>query len=180
MIYCLDSNTIIWGIKKQSTAGQEEMITRSEQLFSNADEYGDFLLVPTIVLAEILAPEPVIIRAKYLEILNKSFIISPFDSRAALKYAEILYNRFSEVKEAADNTNTSRQKMKADHMIIATALVNGANCIYSTDLGLKAFANGLIDVRDLPPIKSHITGKYSTQADLFGGVTMQQNDDTPY
>lgn len=169
MIYCLDSNIIIWGIKKQATAGQEEMIPRAEQIFARADEYEDYLVIPAMVLAEVLASETPHIRGRYLEIISKSFIIAPFDIRAALKYAEILHDRFEEVKNIAIATNTPRQKMKVDHMIIAIAIVNNANCIYSTDSGLKAFASGLIDIRDVPPIRQEAPPKISAQTNLFGG-----------
>lgn len=72
MIYCIDSNIIIWGIKKQATDGQEEMIKRAEQFFLHADEYDDIILIPSIVLAEILAPDPPQLKAKYIEILSKT------------------------------------------------------------------------------------------------------------
>lgn len=167
MIYCIDSNIIIWGIKKQATKGQEEMIARAEQIFAKADELEDYIVIPTVALSEILAPELPHIRAKYIEILKKSFVIAPFDERAALKYAEIMHERFEEVKDLAASTNNPRQKTKVDHMIIATALVYNANAIYSTDGGLKTFASGLIDVRDLPQPKTTATISPS-QTDLFG------------
>lgn len=167
MVYCIDSNIIIWGIKKQATPGQEEMIERAEHFFSSVDEYEDFLLIPSMVLAEVLAPEPPQIRAAYLDILTKGFIIAPFNEMASLKYAELLYNRFEEIRNLASATDTSRQKMKVDHMIVATAIVNNANCIYSTDPGLKAFAKGYIDVRDLPQKKQNISAPTSQQGDLF-------------
>lgn len=167
MIYCIDSNIVIWGIKKQATAGQEQMIARAEQIFSKADELEDYIVIPTVVLSEILAPELPQIRAKYIEIFKKHFIVAPFDERAALKYAEIMHERFEEVKNLANSTNNPRQKTKVDHMIIATALVYNANAIYSTDIGLKTFALGLIDVRDLPPLKQDLPNQNSTQANLF-------------
>jgi hypothetical protein len=95
---------------------------------------------------------------------------------AALKYAEILYNRFEEVRNIAAATNTPRQKMKVDHMIIAIALVNNASCIYSTDGGLKAFANGLIDVRDLPPIKQSTPKPREFQGSLSFEDNERDND----
>lgn len=167
MIYCVDSNIIIWGIKKQATPGQEEMIIRAENLFSRVDEYEDIIIIPAVVLAEILTPEPPAIRSKIIEILSKSFIIAPFNERAALKYAEIVNGRFDDVKNIADEANIPRQKMKVDHMVIATALVNGANCIYSTDKGLKAFSNGYIDVKELPPIKEIIAPQSNKQSSMF-------------
>lgn len=166
MIYCIDSNIIIWGIKRQATKGQEEMIDRAVQFFSKADEFEDIILIPTIVLAEVLAPEPPQVRAHYLEILSKNFVLPTFNQMAALKYSEILYNRFEDVRNIANETNSVKQRVKADHMIIATAIVNNANAIYTTDKGLKAFADGYIDVRDLPPISTN-NFKPSQQGDLF-------------
>jgi hypothetical protein len=51
--------------------------------------------------------------------------------------------------------------MKVDHLIVASALVGGAGCIYSEDKGLKTFGQKFIEVRDLPtpPL---------IQQDLFG------------
>jgi predicted nucleic acid-binding protein len=170
MIYCIDSNIIIWGIKKQASKGQEEMIARAEQIFAKADELEDYILIPTVALSEILAPELPHIRAKYLEIFKKSFIVAPFDERAALKYAEIMHERFEEVKDLAASTNTPRQKTKVDHMIIATALVHGATAIYSTDEGLRKFAKGLIDVRDVPPLKQVIQVQSIHQNTLFADI----------
>lgn len=175
MIYCIDSNVIIWGIKRQASAGQQDMIARAELLFSNADEYQDYIVIPTVVAAEILAPELPEVRTKYLEILKKSFIVAPFDERAALKYAEILHNRFEEVRKIANETGVSRQRMKVDHMIIATAIVNNANCIYTTDGGLKTFANGLIDVRDLPTPKTTKPGQAVTQTDMFQALKIEND-----
>lgn len=167
MIYCIDSNIIIWGIKKQAGEGQEEMIARAEQFFFHADEYEDIILIPTMVLAEILAPEPPQIKAKYLEILSKNFVLVPFNEMASLKYAELLYNRFDDVRNMATAADVTKQRMKVDHMIIATAIVNNANAIYSTDQGLKSFAQGYIDVRDLPPIKNTLPFQTTQQGKLF-------------
>ena len=171
MICCVDSNIIVWGIKKQATIGQEENIVRAEKIFARADEYNDFILVPTIVLAEVLATEPPAVRIRYLEIFTKNFIVAPFDERAAMKYAEILFGRLDEVKAIAEASGTPRQKMKADHLIIATAIVNGASAIYSTDGGLKNFAAGLIDVRDLPPLIEPQEFKVTGQLPLWAEIS---------
>lgn len=150
MTICIDSQVIVWGIKKQPTKGQEEMVSKAEYFFEWVDNNGHEIILPTIVVAEVLAPEPETIRAKYLETLSKAFIVVNFDTRAALKYAQLLNGRFEEVKKLQEETGTVRQKMKADHMIIATAIVNNANCIYSYDGGLTKFAQGFIDVKEFP------------------------------
>jgi hypothetical protein len=152
MIVCIDSNIIIWGIKKQITAGQEadRLIERAEYFFKWVDADKIDVLIPSIVLAEILAPEPENLRAEYYNILSKNFIIVNFDERTAFKYAQLVHGRFDELKKAAIEADISRNKMKIDHMIVACAMVNNANCIYSHDNGLKKFAADRIDVRELP------------------------------
>lgn len=167
MTICIDSQIIVWGIKKQSSIGQEDMVLKAEAFFRWIDDSKHDVIIPTIVVAEVIAKEPTEIRASYLEILNKSFIITNFDTRAALKYADLLYGRFKEVKDVAAEIGVERQRMKADHMIIATAIANGANRIYSYDSGIKSFSTGFIDVQEFPI--------QVVQRNLFSN-----NDDTPF
>lgn len=108
--------------------------------------------MPALVAAEVLVHEPDEIRNQFLKILTKNFIIADFDTRAALKYAELLHGRLEEIKRIASVNDTVRQKMKVDHLIISTAIVNNASCIYSYDKALRAFAFGHIDVREFPGI----------------------------
>jgi predicted nucleic acid-binding protein len=166
MLICIDANIIIWGIKRQATGGQENMIKRAEQFFKWVDQSGHDILVPSIVLAEILIAEPPEKRAKFLEILSRSFTIGSFDVACSLKCAEILHGK---VKEASDLSKGlgGKQKMKVDKMIIATALRYNAGCIYTHDGGLSAFAKDLIPTRELPPEQMTIDS-------LFGNIN------TPY
>ena len=168
MKICIDSQIIIWGIKNQATKGQESMIPKAEYFFRWADNNGHDIIIPTVVEAEILAAEPELIRSGYYDILHKNFMVVNFDTRAAAKYAEILNGRFEKVKELAKAEKIDRQKMKVDHLIIACALANGANCIYSYDNGIHKFADGFIDVRHLPepPAKT---------IDLFSSIIKEED-----
>lgn len=150
MIVCIDSQIIVWGIKEQATSGQEEMIGKAQSFFRWIDENGHDCIIPSIVVAEVLSPEPPEIRAAYLETLTQGFVVVNFDVRAGMKYAELLYGKFQQAKETATNLGVDKHTMKADHMIIATALANGANCIYSYDKAMKAFATGHIEVKEFP------------------------------
>ena len=160
MVLSIDSQIIIWGIKKQATAGQESMIERAEYFFKWVDENHHDVLISTICIGEILAIEPEDIRFEYLNTIKENFIIVDFDIRAALKYAQLMHGRFDEIKKMAEDMGIARQKMKADHLIIASSITNNAKCIYSYDKGLRAFAKGHIDVKDLPQLPP-------TQSDLF-------------
>ena len=152
MICCIDSNTFIWGIKKKAVAGQEDMIPRAEYLFDWLNDEGHQILIPTVVIAEVLAPEPLEKYPVLMETINKGFMVVDFDVRAASRYGQLFINKIPEVKNAAKASNIKVQKMKVDHLIISCALIHGAACIYSTDNGLRIFGQKYIDVRDLPQL----------------------------
>lgn len=152
MICCIDSNTFIWGIKKKAVEGQEEMIPRAEHLFEWLEEQGHQILIPTVVIAEVLAPEPLEKYPVLMDIINKSFMVVDFDVRAASRYGQLFMNKISTVKKTAKKNNVPAQKMKIDHLLISCALIHGAACIYTTDKGLRAFGENYIDIRDLPPL----------------------------
>jgi predicted nucleic acid-binding protein len=150
MILCIDSMVIVWGVKRSATGGQESMIRSAEYFFEWADQQEHEIIIPTVVLAEVLAPETPEMSEQYLHIIEEAFLIKNFDMRAALKYAQMLNNRFDEVKNAASEQNVTRQRMKIDHIIIATAIVNNAQAIVSYDGALKKFAEGFINVMQFP------------------------------
>jgi predicted nucleic acid-binding protein len=163
MIYCIDSNIFIWGIKKQE---DQEMIDRALYLFKWMDEQKHILMIPTVVVAEILAPEPLEKHAVIMDKIAKNTIIADFDMRAASIYAHLFLNRIEELKKTANQIGVDNQKMKVDHLIIASAMAQGANCIYSHDLGIKSFGQRYLEVRELPVIPT-------TQFDLFGNKVIQ-------
>jgi len=161
MICCIDSNTFIWGIKKKADPGQEHMIERAEYLFEWIDTNKYTIMIPTVVLAEVLAPEPLEKYPVIMEAISRNCMIADFDIRAASKYGVLFMSKIEEVKKLAKKHKIDSQKMKIDHLIIACALVHNAGCIYSTDAGLKAFGQTHIDIRDLPLMPAK-------QQDLFG------------
>jgi predicted nucleic acid-binding protein len=166
MILCIDSMIIVWGIKKSATAGQESMIQQAEYFFEWADKHDHEIIIPTVVLAEIMAPETPEKREQYLHIIEDAFLIKNFDIRASLKYAQMLHGRFEEVKNAASEQGVTRQRMKIDHIIIATAMVNNAHAIVSYDAPLKKFAEGFINVIQFPQRPAAVV-------DLFSGLASE-------
>ena len=166
MICCIDSMTFIWGIKKQS---DEEMIARTLHLFKWMDENKHILLIPTIVIAEVLAPEPLEKHPVYLDRLSKGTIIADFDMMAATVYANLFRNKIEESKKVAEGLGIDNQRMKVDHLIIASAIAQRANCIYSHDNGVRAFGQKYIDVKELPHLPS-------VQQDLFSQQNVNQNE----
>lgn len=153
---CLDNHILIWGIRGISTPGQEDMISRTQALFEDLDGSDGDVMVPSVVVTEFLAGVPKPQHTGLLEVLNRRFQLPPFDVRTAAVAAG-LWREAAErnphlrelVREAFPGTE--KAKIKADMMILATALVRNADVLYTHDGALRKIAEGLIKVRDLPP-----------------------------
>ena len=50
-----DTNVLIWGIKRQSTAGQEQMIEKAVRLVEELDSKNTEIALPAMVIAEYLS-----------------------------------------------------------------------------------------------------------------------------
>ena len=155
---CLDNHILIWGVRGVSTPGQEQQIEQARQLFEDLDQSDALVMIPSVVVAEFLAGVPKPQHGNLLDVLNRRFQIPPFDTRTAALAAE-LWREAAErnphlkdqVKEAFPGTE--KAKIKADIMIIATALARNADILYTHDGPLAKVAEGRIDVRQLPPLR---------------------------
>ena len=155
---CLDNHILIWGVRGMSTPGQEQEIERAKQLFEDLDQSDARVMIPSVVVAEFLAGVPKPQHGNLLDVLNRRFQIPPFDTRTAALAAE-LWREAAErnphlkdqVKEAFPGTE--KAKIKADIMILATALARNADILYTHDGPLAKVAEGRIDVSELPPLR---------------------------
>ncbi len=160
MLYCIDSNTFIWGIKKQAEPADEHRLSEALALIKWIDDSKHQMLLPTVVLAECLIREPEERHPEIMAEAYKRFIVADFDSRCALKYGELLrLEKWELAKGAAREHDIRREKMKLDHMIICCALVNGAKGIFSNDKDVHLFGNGIIDV--------HYVNSITRQSNMF-------------
>ncbi len=151
-IVCLDTQILIWAIKEEAETGQENMVLRSQVLIERLDKTEKKILIPSIVIGEFLIRMPAESHQTTTNLIQRNFMVAHFDVRAASFYAKIWRSKQSkELLEELKASGKTRQELKADRMIIATALANGAECIYSHDKGVIAFAKDFIDVREVPP-----------------------------
>jgi len=153
---CLDNHILIWGIRGVSTPGQEGMISRAQALFEDLDAEDADVLVPSVVVSEFLAGTPKTQHAGLLEVLNHRFQLPPFDVRTAAIAAGLWRDtaeRNPHLREVVREAfpATEKSKIKADIMILATALMRKSDTIYTHDGPLRTIAEGLIEVRELPP-----------------------------
>ncbi len=152
-LVCFDTQIIIWGVKKQATPEQEDNIEKARYLIAMCEEDGIKIMVPSVVVAELLCALEPRLHSAFSDLMHRQFIVPPFDTQAALHFAEIWRNK-KQIKEAS---GISRAEMKADFMITAIALARKADCIYSEDQGLKRFAQDFIDVKSLPTVEKQMS-----------------------
>jgi predicted nucleic acid-binding protein len=149
-VACIDTHILIWGIQGVATSGQTEMISRATALLAQFDKDGTRVVIPSIVLGEFLLGLPVDEHPRYQELINRRFIVVPYDLRASLQFSK-LWHRKSDAKviETIKQGGATRTELRADTMIVATALAAGATCIYGHDTRVSKLADGFIPFQDI-------------------------------
>ncbi len=160
-IVCFDTQVLIWGVQETSSSTQTEMIERAKYLIGQLSQSKTRIIVPSVVVGEFLLGIPSEDHAKVLNLMRESFLTAPYDLQAAARFASLWRERAANnsIKILQDDLGATRQELRADCMIVATALAQKASCIYSHDKRLKAFAGDAIQVIEIP--------KQQTQFDLF-------------
>ena len=150
-VVCIDAHILIWGVRRYAEPGQEMFIPRAEYFLNKCQKEGINIVVPSIVLAELLAGVSFDVARELARTMQKRFMIVPFDARAAEEFGQ-MWRRWKENNPngSMNSEGFTRQQLKADYMILATAIVRGAWCIYSHDNAMKRFADGYIEVVELP------------------------------
>lgn len=120
-LVCFDTQIIIWGVKKQATPGQEGNIEKAKYLIVMCEKDGVKIMVPSVVVAELLCALEPKLHSAFSELMHRRFIVPPFDTQAALHFADMWRNK----KQIRDESGISRSEMKADFMITATAFTRG-------------------------------------------------------
>jgi len=166
----IDSQILIWGIKEYASPGQEPNIPRAKNFISWLSEEEYKILMPVPQLVELMSYVPVANQDSIRHLFRgKSFVIAPFDEMASSKCAELLYLSLNEpdlVKYRQEQA-VAKSKIKYDCMIAAVAIVRGALKIYSHDTDMKRYANGQIDVNEMPV--------FTQQMNLFGSESITDN-----
>ena len=150
-VVCIDTHILVWGVRGVAEPGQEVMVERAEHFFGKCQEDGVKVLLPALVLAELVAGTPPEVATALARTMQQRFMIAPFDARAAEEFGH-MWRRWKEnhpdgnVREG----ESTRQKFRIDHMILATAITRGAWCIYSHDPDLRRLSDKRIEVLELP------------------------------
>jgi|SRR5712691_6645421 len=113
---------------------------RLDHLLQTLDAARERVIIPTPALAEYLALAGTA-APEIVEELRKrsSFVIAPFDQRAAIECA-LAINRDLSTGDKRGGARTTWAKAKFDRQIVAIARANGAQHIYTEDNDVKKLA----------------------------------------
>ena len=156
-LVCLDNHILIWGIKEEATQGQEDMIPKAKRFFKWLEDEDIKVLIPANVIAEFLMLIPHEEHGNIISLFNKFFIVVPFDTAAASCFAKIWRKRNDDgTIERLKEDGATKNKITFDCQIVAIAVTHGASCIYSYDEHIEKFADGYIEVKEIPDIPEQL------------------------
>src|SRR5205807_7599772 len=98
------------------------MQQRAVILLDELEEKKERIIIPSIAVSELLIKVPGAGHGKYLAELQKRFFVPLFDLHAAALAA----TRWQRHRELPKDEQISRQTLKSDVMIVATAKIAGA------------------------------------------------------
>ncbi len=151
-IVCVDTHILIWGIKKEASQGQEQMIQLANDFLQSLDKEKVITIVPSVVIGELLLrifPEN---HDEFISQFSQDFLVAPYDILAASFSAKVWQkNKTEGTIENIRNENTSvnREIIKIDCQIIGIALAQKANCIYSYDPHIIKLATDFIETKSI-------------------------------
>ena len=170
---CLDANVCVWGIKRECTPGQEEMLEKAQMLLRQLGRTRKELLIPAPVVTELLCPVDTLDRQAVLERIYVNGRIGVVDARAAA-ISGAIWNQHREnwadfYEPGGDGL---RNRFKYDLLILGTAIANGAECIYTTDTGLINLASSCGHNIVGHNLRTMTFGSSQGQHSLFSGLPM--------
>jgi predicted nucleic acid-binding protein len=159
-IIMVDSHVLTWAIKEKSSAGQEHKIKHAQFLLHDLDQKGHQVVISTIVVSELLRDVEIDKQLELYDIIQKHFLILPFCNRSALECARITKLHDEAFKKEDLKDKHSNSAVKADWMILATALVYNVNTLFSEDRPLQnmvSISNAKINIEPIPePIQEDL------------------------
>ena len=145
----IDTNVMIWGVKRVATPGQEPMIPLGVAVFEYCKREHLDIIVPTQVLEEFLVDYSDEERTRQLEIIQANYIVPPLDAAAAAIAAKLRHDK-DLLDGIRQEFGITRQVIKADINILATSISAQATRVVAFDAHMRKLAQGMILVHTLP------------------------------
>ncbi len=156
-IVCFDSMVFNFAFRDERPTPNTEEYFRFErvQTLSKAlNGAGYKILIPTIVLAEAACIYNEARQHRFFSKLSNSLIRGDFTESTSRVLSRILYDRNVKTAKAHVEVGVDNRKMKYDSMILAVAVENGCDCLYTLDGDFYKYSSSFIDIKgieDSPP-----------------------------
>jgi len=127
---------------------ESDLGQRANALLQRCQAQSIPIMLSSLVVAEMLAGMEEGSEAEFLRRVQRRFVSPNFDSLSAIQFARLWRSYRDRVRELQQEGLT-RNRIRGDWFIVASALAQRASCIYSEDPHLHRCAQGLIEVRYL-------------------------------
>jgi hypothetical protein len=153
-IVSVDSMTLVWGLR---SIGTDDQCRNATWLLQQFTTHKTQVIVSSVALSEYLTAFPPAQHASVKETLAKGFLFRSFSDECA-PLAATLFQVGSQMRVKGEPGG--RAILRADSLIIATARIHGAGCIYSNDANFLALANTIASGfgRDVPQPRPDLFG----------------------
>lgn len=154
---CLDTNVIVFGaLERGMKPGDPDFVGLSRALLKFIERKKFEVVLPTVSIGELLVPIPEELHGAELGKLRRNWRVVEYDVLAAAQFAKMrhkkLTNRALRELRRGDPSATKNQQI-ADVMLAATAIVNDARILYTTDERVKNLVGDFIKVEYLPEME---------------------------
>jgi predicted nucleic acid-binding protein len=147
-VICFDTTPLIWGVRGESTRGQEQEIEKTRAYIRYLRDAHKQIMIPSPVVSEYLIGASAT-ELHELEVLKRGFQIPSFDLPSAILAAKL--QRGDTIKILQEDFDLDRECIKVDAQIIAIAIINHAvKIITNNDKHFKVLARGRIPISGVP------------------------------
>ncbi len=163
---CLDTSVLILGIKGYKNPKLKGMAGKARRYLSYlAKSKETRVMLPAIVVTEYLAGVNPSEHEKQVEYLSKHFFIPAADLKVAARAAAYAFERgkrrkknaSSRKKKPTGKVQKSRNEVRCDELIVATAIMHDADKIVTGDINhFTTIAQGRIIIEDIPHIAEQL------------------------
>lgn len=168
-IVCVDTNVLILGMHDKTERKQQDGVFQAKTFLKDCSEKKIRVIVPSIVVAEFLIGVPEDKQDALTALISTKFVVAPLDTRISVQVAR-LWKRNKGIVVA------SRNELKVDCIIVATAVSYRVSCIYSDDEHIPKIAKEQVPVRKITDYPSQLL---FPGFEATGNGVQQQRNTTP-
>jgi predicted nucleic acid-binding protein len=153
----IDTVLLVWGIQRVAKRESEQkLILRTTALFRRFSSERSRVIVPAVAFGEFLVGVNVEQeRVRFESFIRDRFIVAPYDIRAALLFRQLWSEKSDSFlrQHIYDGERPTRTTLKADMLIVATAIAYGATELYGHDGQFVRLCDGFIQFRHINDVE---------------------------